>query len=427
MALAGATILSLQAFAGAASISELQQEEAQAQAQLNQDRNAYQQSQANINAILAELAQLRQSWQNAEATVGSAQAQLKSTQAQIAQVQSLIAQNQAQMHALEAQIQTTTAQYQRTEAQIAQTQQKLQYEAGLLSGQLRLIEERGTLGYVDVLLGAHSFSDFISRVMVFGQIAAAAAREVDLIHQQEQAEQAEKAALAKQEQSLNITRQSLAAHANLLNQEEAALTAAQQHAVALEAEASQAAAAASAQMAQENALMARLRQQQAALQQQMAALASEIDRIAAQLDSLLSQYNQGYLSRRALYDAMLPLVQPIAAKFGLPPALVIAVITEESGGNQSARSVTGAIGLMQLEPGTAAELGIDPYNPEQNVLGGCLYLHQMLQLFNGNLSLALSAYNAGPGAVEANHNQVLPYTQQYVDNVEALYHLYQTY
>ncbi|MBX5466120.1 MAG: lytic transglycosylase domain-containing protein [Firmicutes bacterium] len=173
--------------------------------------------------------------------------------------------------------------------------------------------------------------------------------------------------------------------------------------------------------------MAQLRQQQQALQQQMAALAGEIDRIAAQLDQLLSQYNQGYLSRRALYDAMLPLVEPIAAKFGLPPALVIAVITEESGGNQAARSVTGAIGLMQLEPGTAAELGIDPYNPEQNVLGGCLYLHQMLQLFHGNLSLALSAYNAGPGAVEANGDQVLPYTEAYVANVEALYALYQSY
>jgi len=111
----------------------------------------------------------------------------------------------------------------------------------------------------------------------------------------------------------------------------------------------------------------------------------------------------------------------------LSPALVIAVITEESGGNQSAVCVTGAIGLMQLEPGTAASLGIDPYNTEQNVLGGCLYLSQMLQLFNGNLSLALAAYNAGPGAVQQNGDQVPSYTQGYVSNIEGLYSLYSSY
>ncbi|MGC8487843.1 MAG: lytic transglycosylase domain-containing protein, partial [Clostridia bacterium] len=70
---------------------------------------------------------------------------------------------------------------------------------------------------------------------------------------------------------------------------------------------------------------------------------------------------------------------------GLPPALVQAVEQEESGGNPQAVSSAGAIGLMQLMPGTAAALNVNPWDPAQNLLGGATYLADQLQRFGGNL------------------------------------------
>ncbi len=97
-----------------------------------------------------------------------------------------------------------------------------------------------------------------------------------------------------------------------------------------------------------------------------------------------------------------------AAKWNVDPLLVAAVIAAESGGNQTnpatgqiTTSPTGALGLMQLEPGTAVALGVDPTDPAQNIDGGTHYLAEQLAAFGGNVSLAVAAYNAGPGAVKA--------------------------
>lgn len=116
------------------------------------------------------------------------------------------------------------------------------------------------------------------------------------------------------------------------------------------------------------------------------------------------------------------IIESTAAKYGIDPALVKAVMTAESGGNPSARSSAGATGLMQLMPATARGLGVsNPLDPAQNIEGGTKYLKGQLDRFK-DINLALAAYNAGPGAVRK-YGGVPPYreTQNYVTKVNELY------
>lgn len=120
------------------------------------------------------------------------------------------------------------------------------------------------------------------------------------------------------------------------------------------------------------------------------------------------------------------LVNANAGAWGVDPALVKAIIANESGFDANATSKTGARGLMQLEPGTAADLGVtDAYDPAQNISGGTRYIRGLLDRFHGDLRLAIAAYNAGPGAV-VKYNGIPPYaeTQQYVENVLDAYQKY---
>jgi soluble lytic murein transglycosylase-like protein len=122
------------------------------------------------------------------------------------------------------------------------------------------------------------------------------------------------------------------------------------------------------------------------------------------------------------------LVSTNAEQQQVDPALIKAIIANESGFNANATSNVGAQGLMQLMPGTAAGLGVtNSYDPAQNVMGGTKYIKGLLDKFNGNVKLAVAAYNAGPGAVEK-YGGVPPYaeTQNYVQNVLASYQKYRT-
>lgn len=115
-----------------------------------------------------------------------------------------------------------------------------------------------------------------------------------------------------------------------------------------------------------------------------------------------------------------------ARKYGVDPALVRAVIHAESNFNPLARSRKGAMGLMQLMPGTARDMGVkDTSNAAQNIEGGVKYLAWLLKRFNGDITKATAAYNAGPGTVEK-YRGVPPYeeTKTYVFRVNILHQRY---
>jgi len=116
----------------------------------------------------------------------------------------------------------------------------------------------------------------------------------------------------------------------------------------------------------------------------------------------------------------------LARHHGVAPELVRAVIAAESAGNPRALSPAGAVGLMQLMPATAASLGVDPWQPVENLRGGISYLGSLLRAFGGNARLALIAYNAGPQhASRVRDGSAVAYreTRRYLDAIDARYRL----
>lgn len=125
------------------------------------------------------------------------------------------------------------------------------------------------------------------------------------------------------------------------------------------------------------------------------------------------------------FDSM---IGEAAKKHNVDPALIRAVIKQESAYNPKATSGCGAKGLMQLMDDTAKDLGVtNSYDPYQNIMGGAKYLRQLLDRFDGNMTKSIAAYNAGPGNVEK-YNGLPPFaeTQDYVTKVMGNFQHYKT-
>jgi len=139
-----------------------------------------------------------------------------------------------------------------------------------------------------------------------------------------------------------------------------------------------------------------------------------------------TEYRLSYIGRKDAERLLHPIVIQAAGRYQVDPALVKAIIMAESGYNAKAISKRGAKGLMQLMPTTAQALGVeDIFNPKQNISGGVRYFKQLVNQFNGDVKLALAAYNAGSRNV-INYQGVPPFkaTRYYIKKVFKYYRIY---
>ena len=129
-----------------------------------------------------------------------------------------------------------------------------------------------------------------------------------------------------------------------------------------------------------------------------------------------------YVPREQNFES---LVEEAGQKYGVDPSLIKAVIQVESGGYPLAVSKAGAKGLMQLMPGTAADLGVmNPFDPAENIMAGTRYLRTLLDRYRGDVKLALAAYNWGMGNLEKRPESMPRETKNYISQVETLHRNY---
>ena len=139
-----------------------------------------------------------------------------------------------------------------------------------------------------------------------------------------------------------------------------------------------------------------------------------------------SRLPRGRATLRERMELYQPYIDEAARKYTIPATFIKAVIKVESNFSYRARSSAGALGLMQLMPGTARAMGVkDPFDPRQNIMGGTLFLRKLANRHKGDIVKVLSSYNAGPGAV-AKRDGTIPFlgTEKYVRAVLNYYYQY---
>ena len=352
--------------AQAATQGSLQQAQAQEQAIAGQLQSAQAQYSADMSAWDAAV----QSFDQAEANLRAGARRLGDLTDEVAVAKATLAKDQA----------AVAAQQKVVAADVARADQ------GLVE-----IQQNGSVSFISVLLGSSTFPDFLTRLSFLRSLWS---QEMQWLQEAKTAE-AHLQALEQQQQQQVVRLSTLQAQAAQqvvqLRAEDQAAAAAQQRA---NAEAIAAAGVVQQLLTERNGLLARIR-------------------------AILAALESGSVS----WSQVLQDINALASQFGISPTLVEAVVLQESGGQSNAKSYAGAEGLMQLMPSTAAALGVsNPYDPVQNLTGGITYLLEQLKRFNGNLTDALAAYNAGPNAV-VEYGGVPPYqqTQNYVRDVMALY------
>jgi len=128
--------------------------------------------------------------------------------------------------------------------------------------------------------------------------------------------------------------------------------------------------------------------------------------------------NAAYAASATRTAALEAIIARAAQRFEVDPSLIRSVIKVESAGNAAATSPKGAMGLMQLMPATASDLGVArPYDPEENIMGGTRYLKMLLNRYGGNLEKTLAAYNWGMGNLEKKPDRMPAETRSYVAQV----------
>ncbi|MDA8346072.1 MAG: transglycosylase SLT domain-containing protein [Thermaerobacter sp.] len=327
-----------------------------------------------------------------EARATSLQQQATILNAQLQAVNAQLGQTQQKITATQIEVKNTEATMGRTTAHLDRTRRSMQKEQRGLRGVLLFAEQAGPLGYLSVLLSVHSFSEFVTQIGTMAQVASYQRGVVNQLQQ-------EAAAISHDLATLSHNR-------TVLHHQEATLLSQKAHL---------------AQVATQRAsVLSQLHQEQASV----AAVESNLKSQGQTLWNAIKQLEAELASGKLTASQLFSIVRSLSAVYGVDPYLIMAVIRQESGGNSKAVSSAGAVGLMQLMPQTAADLGVtDPLNPQQNVRGGIAYLAYLLKLFNGNVAWALAGYNAGPGAVEYYHGiPPYPQTQNYVRNILYMYH-----
>lgn len=325
------------------------------------------------------------------AQAATLQGKANQTQAQLDQVDQQLSATQSRIAATQRAIVRTENEIATTGRHLAATRKETAKEQGGLDAVLLYTQQYGPLGYLAVLLRVASFDEFVTRV---GNVIEVATFERGLV------------------QHLNHDATLIHKDLVLRYQTRAKLASQQATLVGQRNELAQVAS-------QRRQVLATLQTEQ----QQLATVAANLQTQGQKLWNAIQEIKAELANGQFSSSQIFSIVQSISAIYGIDPLLVMAVIREESGGNSKAVSSAGAEGLMQLMPGTAAELGVtDAFNPEQNVHGGIAYLAYLLNLFHGNIPFALAAYNAGPNAVKA-YGGIPPYpeTQNYVKNIMYMY------